>query len=74
MKNVTVYSSDTCGYCTLAKDFLKAKGVEFVEKNISRDAEARQHLIANGFMGVPVIYVDDQVIQGFDKAKLESLL
>lgn len=74
MKNVTIYSSDTCGYCTLAKDYFKAKGVEYVEKNISRDAEARQHLISNGFMGVPVIYVDDQVVQGFDKAKLESLL
>lgn len=74
MKNVTIYSSDTCGYCTMAKDYLKAKGVEFVEKNISRDAEARKHLIENGFMGVPVIYVDDQIIQGFDKARLESLL
>lgn len=74
MKNVTIYSSNTCGYCTMAKEYLKAKGVDFVEKNISTDAEARQHLIANGFMGVPVIYVDDQIIQGFDKARLESLL
>jgi len=36
--------------------------------------EARKELISKGFMGVPVIYVDDQVIVGFDKAKLEELL
>jgi len=36
--------------------------------------EARKELIAKGFMGVPVIYVDDEAIVGFDKAKLDELL
>ncbi len=74
MKNVVVYSSDSCGYCTMAKDFLKSKGVEYTEKNVSTDMTARQELMKKGFMGVPVIYVDDTVIHGFDKAKLEELL
>lgn len=74
MKNVVIYSSDSCGYCTMAKDFLKAKGVEYTEKNVSTDMAARQELMKKGFMGVPVIYVDDTVIHGFDKAKLEELL
>lgn len=74
MKKVVVYSSDTCGYCTMAKDFLKSKGVEFVEKNVSNDMTARQELMKKGFMGVPVIYVDDEVIHGFDKGRLEELL
>ncbi|MDO4799505.1 MAG: glutaredoxin family protein [Bacillota bacterium] len=74
MKNVVIYSSDTCGYCTMAKDYLKEKGVAFTEKNVSHDAEARKELIKKGFMGVPVIYVDDEIIHGFDKAQLDKLL
>ena len=58
----------------MAKDYLNEKGVSFTEKNVSSDVEARKELMAKGFMGVPVIYVDDEVIQGFDKARLDTLL
>jgi len=73
-KSVTVFSSNTCGYCTMAKDYLSENGVAFTEKNVSTDVEARKELMSKGFMGVPVIYVDDEVIQGFNKAKLDELL
>ena len=73
-KKVTVFTSNTCGYCHLAKDFLKEHSVEFEEKNVSTDTAARKELMAKGFMGVPVIYVDEEVVQGFDKAKLTELL
>ena len=73
-KNVVVFSSNTCGYCTMAKDYLNDKNVAFTEKNVSTDVEARKELMKQGFMGVPVIYVDDQVIQGFDKEELDRLL
>ncbi len=74
MKNVVIYSSNTCGYCTMAKEYFNENKVEFTEKNVSTDLEARKDLMAKGFMGVPVIYVEDEVIQGFDKAKLDELL
>jgi glutaredoxin len=48
--------------------------VNYTEKNVSVDAEARKELIQKGFMGVPVIMVDDEVVQGFDKVKLQGLL
>lgn len=73
-KNVVVFSSNTCGYCTMAKEYLNQKGIEFTEKNVSTDIEARKELMSKGFMGVPVIYVEDEVIQGFDKARLDTLL
>lgn len=73
-KKVTVYSSNTCGYCTMAKEYLTENGVAFEEKNVSNDIEARKELMSKGFMGVPVIYVEDEVIQGFNKAKLDELL
>ncbi len=73
-KNVVVYSSDTCIYCHEAKKYLKSLGVDFVEKNVSRDNIARKELISKGIMGVPVIVVDNEVIQGFDKIRLDQLL
>ncbi len=74
MKNVVVYTSNTCGYCHEAKKYLQENGIEFTEKNVSTDMEARKELMDQGFMGVPVILVDDEVIQGFDKKRLETLL
>lgn len=74
MKNVVIYSSNTCGYCTMAKEYFNENNVEYTEKNVSTDLEARKELMSKGFMGVPVIYVEDEVIQGFDKVKLDELL
>ena len=55
MSKVTVYTSNTCPYCTMAKDYLKDKEVAFEEKNVQTDKEARQELMAMGYTGVPVI-------------------
>lgn len=74
MKNVVVYTSSTCPYCTLAKDYLNDKGVEYTEKNVSTDRTAREELMAKGHTGVPVIVIDNEEIVGFDKAKIDSLL
>lgn len=74
MSKVTVYTSNTCPYCTMAKDYLKDREVVFEEKNVQTDKEARQELMAMGYTGVPVICVDDEQIVGFDKARLDELL
>ncbi len=56
-------------------EFLSQKGVAFTEKNIVRDESARQELIDKyNAMGVPVIVIDEQVIMGFDKLKVERAL
>lgn len=73
-KNVVVYSSDSCIYCKDAKNYLQSLGVEYTEKNVSKDMTARKELMSKGFMGVPVIIIDDETIQGFDKARLDQLL
>ncbi len=74
MKNVVVYTSNTCPYCTLAKDYLEEKGVSYTEKNVQTDKTARQELMNMGHMGVPVVVIDGEEIVGFDKDKIESLL
>lgn len=74
-KKVIVYSTPTCSHCIHAKQYLKEKGIEYVEYNVAEDQEARaQMLEKTGRMAVPMIMVDDEVVVGFDKAKLESLL
>lgn len=74
MANVVIYSSNTCGYCKQAKEYLQEKGVNYEEKNISKDPVARKELMQKGYMGVPVIVVNGEEIVGFDKARLEQLL
>ncbi|MBU5668720.1 glutaredoxin family protein [Peptoniphilus sp. MSJ-1] len=74
MSKVTVYTSNTCPYCTMAKDYLKEREVEFDEKNVQTDKEARNELMAMGYTGVPVIVVGDEQIVGFDKNRLDELL
>ncbi|MDO5716837.1 MAG: glutaredoxin family protein [Tissierellia bacterium] len=74
MKNVIIYTSDSCQFCHMAKDFLKEHNVEYTEKNISQDKEAMLELREKGFTGVPLIMVDDETIYGFDQDKLEKAL
>ena len=74
MSKVTVYTSNTCPYCTMAKDYLKEREVDFEEKNVQTDEEARNELMAMGYTGVPVICIDDEQIVGFDKNRLDELL
>jgi len=72
---VIMYSTPTCGYCHQAKLFLQQRGVKFVDKDVSRDRNAANEMVGrSGQMGVPVIIVDDEVVIGFDRPRLESLL
>ncbi len=74
-KIVTIYSTPTCHFCQMTKDFLKEKGIGYTEFNVAQDLEKRQEMIQkSGQMGVPVIFVGDEMIIGFDKERLVSSL
>jgi glutaredoxin-like YruB-family protein len=79
MADVTIYSTPTCGYCTLAKDFLQEKGVEYTEIDVSVDQQKAQEMVEKtGQMGVPVIIINkdgqEEVLVGFDQVQLSNLL
>lgn len=75
MKNITIYSTPSCTYCTLAKNFFNKNGVQFTEHNVATDLAKRKEMIEKtGQMGVPVIEIDGEVVIGFDEAKLSSVL
>ncbi|OGG94170.1 hypothetical protein A2609_00090 [Candidatus Kaiserbacteria bacterium RIFOXYD1_FULL_47_14] len=82
-KTVTIYSTPTCHFCFIAKDFLKEKGIAYTEFDVASNLEKRQEMIdRSGQMGVPVIFVGDpsnpsvqgEMIIGFDKERLTSTL
>jgi glutaredoxin-like YruB-family protein len=75
MPKVKVYSTPTCPFCHMAKEFLKSKGIEFEDIDVSKDeAAAREMIEKSGQMGVPVIEIDGKIVVGFDKEKIEKLL
>ncbi len=74
-KEVIIYSTPTCVYCQAAKVFFKEKGIAYTEHNVAADAERRRELIEkSGQMGVPVIFVDNEMVIGFNQPKLKQLL
>ncbi len=74
-KKITVYSTPSCGYCDVAKDFFRANKLAFKEIDVSEDEKAAQDMIhKSGQMGVPVIEIDNKIIVGFDKPKIKKAL
>ena len=75
-KKVEIYTSPTCHFCTDLKAFLKEKGVEYTEYDVSANEEKRKELIERSQqMGVPVMFVNDsEKIEGFDKEKVIEVL
>lgn len=74
MKNIKIYTSDTCGRCVQAKEYFKKNNIKYVEHNINKNSEARKELIGMGYMSVPVILIDEDHVLGFDLKRIEQLL
>ncbi|MBI2642674.1 MAG: glutathione S-transferase N-terminal domain-containing protein [Candidatus Wildermuthbacteria bacterium] len=75
MAKVTIYTTPTCVYCKAAKAFFQENNIEYEEKDVAKDTQARDDMVKkSGALAVPVIDVDGQVVIGFDKAKLSELL
>lgn len=75
MKNVTIYSTPTCHFCHMAKDYFDENNVKYTDYDVASDIEKRKEMMQKtGQMGVPVIMIDDQIIIGFDKSQISHLL
>jgi len=74
-KNVTIYTTPTCHFCQMSKEFFKENNVSYTEYNVANDMEKRQEMIdKSGQMGVPVVFIGDDMIVGFDKKRFVELL
>ncbi|OGI61778.1 NrdH-redoxin [Candidatus Nomurabacteria bacterium RIFCSPHIGHO2_01_FULL_39_9] len=75
MKEVIIYTSPTCHFCHMAKDFFKAKNIAYTEYDVLADVAKRKEMVEkSGQMGVPVIFIGDEMTIGFDQSKIEKLL
>ena len=75
MQKVEIYSTSSCTFCHLAKEFFKANNVAYTEFDVANDLTKRQEMIEKtGQMGVPVILINGNVVVGFDERKIRDLL
>lgn len=72
--DVVLYSLSTCPFCHKAKELLDKRNVRYVERVIDKDEAARKEADGLKINSVPVIYIGDRSMHGFDEAKLVELL
>jgi glutaredoxin-like YruB-family protein len=71
---VVMYSTSWCGYCRAARNFFQANGIQYVELDIEKSREANSTHKKLGGRGVPLITVGDDVVNGYNQARLQQLL
>lgn len=72
---VTIYSTPTCTYCKMAKDYFNEHKVAYQEFDVASDIEKRKEMVdKSGQLGVPVIEINGQVVVGFDEDTIASLI
>lgn len=73
--NITVYSTKTCPYCKLVKEFFQEKNLAFQDIDVAEDSTRANEMVKkSGQMGVPVIDIDGLVIVGWNKSALEEAI
>lgn len=74
-RKIIVYSTPTCHYCTMAKNYFTKMGVQYEDINVGMDRIAAQEMVKkSGQMGVPVIDIDGQIVVGFQPEVFEKLI
>lgn len=72
---VIVYSSPSCPYCNMAKEYLVKKGVRFTDYDVSKDRSKAQEIFAKSQQGgVPVLEINKRIIVGFDRQLIDDAL
>jgi len=75
MKNLTVYSTPACSWCTTLKTYLKKNRIPFSEIDVSRDQNAAEDMVRrSGQQGVPQTDIEGEMIVGFDKNRFDEVL
>lgn len=72
---ITVFTTKTCAYCKMVKQYLTLKGKEFQEVDLHDNPEKHQELInKTGAMTVPIVQIDDQFIVGWNRQRMAELV
>lgn len=74
-QKITVFSTPTCPYCVMLKNYLKSKNIEFEAIDLTVSPEWVEKMVAkSGQMGVPQTWIGDKVVIGFDRLTINNLL
>ena len=72
---VRLFTTPSCPFCYTLREFLKEKGIEFEEIDVSKDKKAREEIIKKtGKLEAPVVEINGEIVVGFDKEKILKLL
>lgn len=72
---VKIYTSPTCDYCQMARDYFKKHGIEYQEVDVTQDEQAREKMIQKSHqLGVPVIEIDNEIYVGFHRREIAKKL
>jgi len=75
MIKVKIYTTPSCVYCKMAKDFFKKNNVQYEEHDVAADERAYEEMLQKSHqLGVPVIDVNGEIFIGFDRAGLAKSL
>lgn len=72
---INVYSTPSCSYCTLAKDYFRKNNISFTDYNVATDMDKANEMVRkSGQMGVPVLDINGRILVGFNPAEIERAL
>lgn len=72
---ITVFTTNTCAYCKMVKQYLTLKGKEYNVVNLDENPEKRQELFEKtGALTVPITQVNDEYIIGWNRSKFAEVL
>lgn len=75
MPKIIIYSTPACPYCRMVKEYLKEKGFEYEEKDVSADQKAAEEAFEKSKqMSLPVIDIDGKIIVGFERSSIDKAL
>jgi len=72
---VKIYTTPTCVFCEMTKEFLKKKKIKYQEFDVSQNKKFQEEMFAKSHQsGVPVIEVNGKILNGFNQVELENAL
>ena len=72
---ITVFTTKTCAYCKMVKQYLTMRGKEFQVVDLEDEPEKRQELFdKTGFMTVPITQIGNEYIVGWNRSKFAEVL
>ena len=73
--SVIIYSTPTCGYCNIAKDYFRKNNINYQDYNVAVDIKKAEEMVKkSGQMGVPVIDINGKIIVGFNQSEIEKAI